>query len=298
MESPSNHKIRMTVFDWLSIQVNLHGDVLDWQLLSNGFIYEGQRIPLLGPQGIWKPARIEKYPLSITTIPESIYDDRISEENTLHYHYRGTDPNHRDNVGLREAMKDRIPLIYFHRVIKGKYLVHWPVYVTGEDRRNSLFVVQADTIIIAKAEYLNDSAVDEGRRRYITTEVIQRLHQRTFREKVLAAYREHCSICSLRHRELLDAAHIIPDKEGGDPVVQNGLSLCKLHHAAFDQNIIGVNPDYFVEVREDILKEIDGPMLKYGLQKLHFQKIILPGPSKRPNKEWLERRYEKFRRAG
>jgi len=288
----------MAIFDWLSIQVNLHGDVLDWQLLSYAFRYEDQRIPLLGPQGIWKPAIIEKYPLSITTVPESIYQDRFSEENTLHYHYRGTAPNHRDNVGLRKAMKDRIPLIYFHRVIKGKYLVHWPVYVTGEDQRNKMFIVQADSITIPGIDYISDSAEDEGRRRYITTEVIQRLHQRTFREKVLLAYREHCAICSLRHRELLDAAHIIPDKEGGEPVVQNGLSLCKLHHAAFDQNIIGINPDYFVEVREDILKEINGPMLKFGLQKLHFQKILLPGPLKRPNKDWLERRYEKFRRAG
>jgi len=287
----------MAIFEWLSIQVNLHGDVLDWQLLSNGFIYERQRVPLLGPQGIWKPAVIEKYPLSITTVPESIYEDRISEENTLYYHYRGTDPNHRDNISLREAMKDSIPLIYFRRIIKGKYYVHWPVYVIDEDRMHNIFVVQADSISISRTEYVSDSAEDEGRRRYITTEVIQRLHQRTFREKVLAAYREHCTICSLRHRELLDAAHIIPDNEGGEPVVQNGLSLCKLHHAAFDQNIISINPDYFVEVREDILNEVNGPMLKYGLQKLHFQKILLPSPSKQPNREWLEVRYRKFRKA-
>ena len=71
MESPLTHKIRMTIFDWLIIQVSLHGDVLDWNLLSKGFIYEGKRIPLLGPQGIWKPAIMDKYPLSITTVPES-----------------------------------------------------------------------------------------------------------------------------------------------------------------------------------------------------------------------------------
>jgi putative restriction endonuclease len=297
MESLLSHNIRMAIFDWLTIQVSLYGDVLEWQLLSKGYRYEGERIPLIGPQGIWKPAVMDKYPLSITTIPESIYQDRISEENTLHYHYRGSDPSHRDNIGLRESMKDRIPLIYFHRIIKGKYYVHWPVFVIGEDRVNNMFIVQADTVSIPTVEYASDSAVDEGRRRYITVEVIQRLHQCIFREKVLAAYREHCTICSLRHRELLDEAHIIPDNEGGEPVVQNGLSLCKLHHAAFDQNIIGVNPDYRVEVREDILQEIDGPMLKYGLQKLHLQKIVLPGPSKWPNREWLEIRYKKFRRV-
>jgi hypothetical protein len=36
--------------------------------------------------------------------------------------------------------------------------------------------------------------------------------------------------------ELLDAAHILPDGHPkGEPVVPNGLALCKLHHAAFDR---------------------------------------------------------------
>jgi len=46
----------------------------------------------------------------------------------------------------------------------------------------------------------------------------------------------------------------------------NGLALCKLHHAAFDANIIGVTPDLEVTVRLDVLQEIDGPMLQHGLQ--------------------------------
>jgi putative restriction endonuclease len=265
---------------------------------SNGFIYNGQRIPLLGPQGIWKPAAMERYPLSITTKPGSDYNDQVTDDSLIFYHYRGENPDHFDNRGLRDVMNDQIPLIYFHWIIKGKYLVHWPVYVTGEDRSAKMFIVKADVFSKGKIEEVADSATDDGRRRYISTQVKLRLHQQAFREKVLLAYREHCTICSLRHRELLDAEHIIEDKDGGEPVVQNGLSLCKLHHAAFDKNIIGINPDYLIEVREDILHEIDGPMLKYGLQNLHHQKIILPRPSKRPNKEWLEVRYEKFRKAG
>ena len=115
----------------------------------------------------------------------------------------------------------------------------------------------------------------------------------------MLAYQEHCAICKLKHRELLDAAHIIPDKEGGEPVVQNGLALCKIHHAAFDQNIIGITPDYQIHVRKDILEEIDGPMLKHGIQEMHGSKLILPrAESKRPKREWLEERYQSFRRIG
>ena len=98
-----------------------------------------------------------------------------------------------------------------------------------------------------------------ARRVYITAAVRQRLHQRAFRERVLEAYRHQCSFCRLRHEQLLDAAHIIGDTEPqGEPIVRNGLSLCKLHHAAFDAHFVGLRPDYVLEVRPDILRERDG----------------------------------------
>ena len=80
-------------------------------------------------------------------------------------------------------------------------------------------------------------------------------------------------------------------------IVQNGLSLCKIHHAAFDQNIIGITPDCQIHVREDILREIDGPMLKHGIQEMHGNKLILPRSfSLQPKKEWLEERFIQFKK--
>jgi putative restriction endonuclease len=103
----------------------------------------------------------------------------------------------------------------------------------------------------------------------------------------------------MQHPELPDAAHIIGDLEDiGDPIIQNSLSLCKIHHSAFDQNIIGINPDYQVKVRKDILEEIDGPMLKYSLQSLNNSSLILPGHIKDyPDKERLDYRYNHFLKA-
>ena len=123
-----------------------------------------------------------------------------------------------------------------------------------------------------------------------------RLHQRAFRERVLQAYREQCAICRLRHSELLDAAHIIPDTEPeGEPVVSNGLALCKLHHAAFDRQFLAIRPDYVIEIRRDILEESDGPMLLHGLKEMHQKKIVLPTVSEhRPNPMFLEKRYQRF----
>ena len=137
--------------------------------------------------------------------------------------------------------------------------------------------------------------VDAVRRRYATTEVVIRLHQRAFREKVILAYRENCAFCRLHHRELLDAAHILEDSRGGEPSVNNGISLCKIHHAAFDKHILGINEDYVIEVRKDILEEVDGPMLKHGLQELHQKRMVLPGSHRNyPDKRLILERYERF----
>ncbi len=116
---------------------------------------------------------------------------------------------------------------------------------------------------------------------------------------MLEAYREHCSICRLRHHELLEAAHILADSDPeGEPVVSNGLALCKLHHAAFDANILGVHPDYRVEVRFDVLEEIDGPMLKHVLQGFHGAVLLVPTQlAQKPNRLFLEERYARFKKA-
>ncbi len=108
------------------------------------------------------------------------------------------------------------------------------------------------------------------------------------------------ALCRLKHRELLDAALIIPDNmPEGKSTIENGLSLCKLHHSAYDAFIIGVTPDYIIQVRADILEEEDGPVLQHGLKGLHKSTLILPSSkSHYPSRESLEWRYSRFTRAG
>jgi putative restriction endonuclease len=290
--------IRKAVFDWLTEQVDLHGDVLPREVLAQGFEFEGTRVPLLGPQGIFKP-RVLDIPLSIATIPSGPYDDGYTPDGLLLYRYRGTDPQHPDNVGLREAMKHRKPLVYFYRVVVGKYLAVWPVFIVDDDPESLTFKVEVDDAKVTKFESTGEAVIlpaEEARRAYITATVRQRVHQRSFRERVLQAYREQCAFCQLRHGELLDAAHIIPDIEPeGEPVVSNGIALCKLHHAAFDRQFLAVRPDYVIEVRSDILQEEDGPMLLHGLKEMHQKRIVIPTASEHhPNRAFLEKRYQRF----
>jgi putative restriction endonuclease len=300
-------QIRLEIFNWLKTQIEIYNEVLPWDVLSYGFKYKNERVPLIGPQGIWKPQILSNYPISITTSPDSPYDDKFSEDgHFLSYRYRGNNPNHRDNLMMKMAMKDKVPLVYFIGLRKGRYFTVFPVNIIASDEKKLTFTIAADELeqynFPIKESFDETSKEDNGlyrKREYITVQVQQRLHQRSFRERVLMAYREQCAICRLRHSVLLDAAHIIPDSDPkGEPIISNGISLCKIHHAAFDANILGITPDYSVEIRKDILLEHDGPMLKHGLIDLHNNPLILPTKDiYKPNREYLEIRYNIFKHA-
>jgi len=298
MEDASSSTCRAAAFEWLRSQTDRAGDVLPRTLLEKGFPFREQRVRLLGPQGIFKPAQIRNYPLSITTTTKGPYTDAFSPDGTfLLYAYRGTDPSFHENRRLRDAMRDRIPLVYFHSTVPGQYLVIFPVFVVGDDPGRLMFTVAADDPLQLRRN--SDDTDDTIRRGYITRQVRQRIHQRTFRDRVLAAYEERCSICRLRHVSLLDAAHIVADADdAGEPLVRNGLSLCKLHHAAYDKAYFGIRPDYQIEVRPDILEEQDGPMLLHGLKEIHRGRIRVPRRNRDRPETWrLEQRYEEFREA-
>ncbi len=74
------------------------------------------------------------------------------------------------------------------------------------------------------------------------------------------------------------------------------MALCKIHHAAYDRNILGVRPDLVIEIRHDILHQIDGPMLRHGLQELNGLLLTVPSARRsRPDRLRLEQRYAQFR---
>lgn len=300
-----DERVRLAAFEWLARQVRIHGEFLPRELLAKGFELDGKRIPLVSPQGIFKPQILPEIPLTITTTPSGPYQDNLGDGEVFTYHYRATGPDHRDNVGLRQAMLRKRPLVYFLGIVPGKYFPIWPVYIVGDSKSERTFSVQISDRVSFRPNPPDSVGVSEPTSEYRLTKtyaiitIKQRLHQGRFRERVLRAYREQCAFCRLKHLELLDAAHIVADSDPeGEPAVTNGISLCKLHHAAFDSNIVGVRPDYVIEVRKDILDEEDGPMLKHGLVMLNNKTIILPSPSRlSPDRLLLERRYQEFRAA-
>jgi putative restriction endonuclease len=297
VEPSRDQLIRIAAFHYLDRLRATHGEVFAWRDLQKGFEFDGTRIPLIGAAGIWKPQALTE-PISITTSHRDPYGDELGPDGFLSYRYQGSEARAYDNEGLRRAMNLGLPLVYFEGVARGSYAAYWPVVIVADDPATKTFTVACEDVDLMQPG-LAPTIVDDVRRRYVTRLAMQRLHQAKFRQQVLIAYRRSCSVCHLRHEELLDAAHIVGDRhERGDPVVPNGLALCKIHHAAFDANILGVRPDYVVEIRSDVLAEIDGPMLKYGLQASHGERLLVPkSTAEQPDPERLEIRYDEFRRA-
>jgi putative restriction endonuclease len=291
-------KVRAAMFAYLDRLSAQHPEGVPSAEL-NMFRVGGQPLKLVVQPGIWKPARLAGALTIRTTYtaPNQMppYADDIAPGGLVKYAYRGTDPQHSDNRALRVAMQDQLPLAYFIGVAPAVYLPQFPVYIVDERPSEHAFLVAVD-----EAQRLIDAklvdALTPDRCSYVERLIRTRLHQPVFRARVLQAYQTRCAMCRLRHADLLDAAHIIRDAdEGGLPVVPNGLALCKIHHAAYDRNIIGVSPDLRIDVRRDILDEVDGPMLKHGIQEMAGVRLTVPRQrTAHPDRDNLNRRYQEF----
>ena len=197
-----------------------------------------------------------------------------------------------------------MPLIYFHGIAPGQYSAVAPVFVIRDDPSRRVVELQAamffgDVSDLGEqkdAELVSD---DVDMRRYATREALVRLHQQRFRSLVLSAYGGRCAVCALREAALLQAAHILDDRDPrGAAVVVNGIAMCAIHHLAYDRNLMGIDPRGVVHIAERLLHEQDGPMLRSGLQSFHGAAILQPRRrNDRPDPDRLGARYERFRAA-
>ena len=136
---------------------------------------------------------------------------------------------------------------------------------------------------------------DPIERRYAVRETRVRLHQTRFRARVLPAYANQCAICRLKETRLLDAAHIVGDSRREGPAGREQRAQpCTIHHRAFDEDLVGISPDYEVRVASRLLEEEDGPMLDL-LKKAHATMINVPKRKvMQPDRELLAVRFDAF----
>ena len=293
MDSEVEKALRLRVLHWVRERAEANGGFLHRDELLD-FHIDGQKLPVIDySRGIRNPAAFSST-LSIVSAANGPYDDTESDDGLLHYAYRDGDPWTGDNRKLRNALQTGMPLILFRKEVKNIYTPVLPVYVVDDEPENRQFIIALDESFTFIPDVRD---LTRPQRDYAVRLAKQRLHQPAFRTRVLVAYETQCAVCQLKHGSLLDAAHIVPDShEHGTPTVDNGLALCKIHHAAYDQNMMGVTPDYEIRIDVRLLAEIDGPMLKHGLQEMHGRRITVPRrKGDHPNRDHLAWRYEQFR---
>jgi putative restriction endonuclease len=289
--------LRQACFLWLEVLRARWGDDIPYKGgLDEGFPYEGVRVPFLSPQkGIFR-AKAQSGPaaLSINTSSKSPYTDEETDLGFL-YAYRAGNVDQPDNRALRAAYELAVPIVYYIATRPGWYRALSPAYVTHDDPSSRRVLVDPGRFVGPADEPAPVPIGDEVERKYAVRAAKVRLHQGRFRGLVLPAYRDRCAICRLKEIRLLDAAHITADSEtAGAAAIQNGLSLCTIHHRAFDQQLVGVTPDYVVRVSPRLLDEQDGPMLDL-LKQFHGESLTLPVRSvHRPAKDRLAERYAAF----
>jgi putative restriction endonuclease len=278
----------------------IYDDLVPLAQLRAGFRFGGARVSFGSFQRGIHRGREQRGPaaLTLTTSFKDPYADTFDEAGALFtYAYRAGAIDQPDNCALRAAYELQTPLVYFRALARGQYLVVAPMFVTADDPVARVVVLEPGLPI----QDMQPGGLVSGAdvRAYATRDARIRLHQQRFKLDVMRAYQGRCAICSLRERALVQAAHIVPDADpAGIAAVVNGLALCAIHHLAFDRNLLGIDPGGVVHIADRLLREVDGPMLKTGLQGFHGQGIALPRRSAdRPDPQRLESRFERFLHA-
>jgi putative restriction endonuclease len=282
-----------------------YDDLVPITALREGFQFGGTQISFGSFfKGIHRPAAMRgPAALTLTTAARvsgkrPAYDDELDPDaGAVVYHYRAGDIDQPDNRALRAAHEQQVPLIYFHGVTPGQYLVVAPVFVVADDLVARQVLVQVGLPVADMGPEGPVSGTDV--RAYALREVRHRLHQQHFRLNVLQAYAHRCAICALRERALVQAAHILEDATPeGIAAVVNGLALCAIHHLAYDRNLLGIDPGGVVHIARRLRDEHDGPMLRTGLQGFHGEAIQLPRRrDDRPDPERLALRFARLEGA-
>jgi putative restriction endonuclease len=293
--------VRSACFAALDVLQAQHGPELPYSVLAAGFNFRGRKVAFFNRAfGIYRAA-VQRGPaaLSISSaFAQKRYQDIGTPDGVLYRYQDGPIDNH-FNTWLRQAHVLEVPLVYFIGTRPNAYRPEYPAYVERDypaDRSVEVsFGEMRGPFDEREAIHIDDPI----ERRYVVRRVKQRIHQAQFRGAVLPAYRDRCAICTLKEIRLLDAAHIVADVEDlGQPLISNGLSLCSIHHRAFDQDLVGISPDRDVRVSQRLLEDDDGPMLDL-LKGFHGQPLVLPTRRTwQPDRDRLAARFERFLASG
>ncbi|HEV7821645.1 MAG TPA: HNH endonuclease, partial [Burkholderiales bacterium] len=269
-----------------------------------GFSFEGRRVALIhSRRAICKPSQMREL-LSIKTAfpivdgkvwyddPRAAHADIYAEDISIDCTFSLGDSDAAQVELLHDAIRNRVPIIYFLAASPRRYQAIFPTYVMEWDaaaRRAKLAFGFSGRNELGLSESIADRRVALGA-------VKRRLYQASFREAVITAYKGRCAISGLAEPQLLDVAHITAndDVAPGRPVVTNGIPLSRTLRAAFDSHLIGIDTSLRVHVSDRKMAK-EGVQITQALERLNHARLHLPDRHiDRPDRDRIATRFEDF----
>lgn len=148
-------------------------------------------------------------------------------------------------------------------------------YVLNSESLHKFGRATVELSLLNNLESVSDSniaTVTDQKRRAVVGQIVRRYRAADFRKRVLGAYEHRCAMCGVQ-LELIDAAHIIPvAAPTSTDETKNGIALCKLHHEAYDRNLISFDQNYKIEVSPVQTARLAASKLSGGLK--NFEKSL------------------------
>ncbi len=209
--------VRLAAIDHLQALQIRYDDMIPRREILKNLLVDDRSYALFNPQaGIHRP-RLFRGPAALTIVTAAPhpsrpppYEDAFDQAaGTIVYSYRAGSIDSPDNRALRAAYAEQAPLIYLMGIAPSVYALSAPVFVVQDmpEQRSVLMQIGSRATDLTPEGLRSDIDV----RRYALGEARYRLHQHQFRFSVLAAYQQRCTICALKERSLLQAAHIVDD---------------------------------------------------------------------------------------
>lgn len=160
---------------------------------------------------------------------------QVKEETLKRAHQKAFSVSQRQNGELAVAFRPELLVDY---ILNSRALHQQGITATDLSLLNDLDSVQPGDL----------ANVSTTERKLIITTITKRYRAVDFRARVLGAYQHQCAVCGVQLK-LVDAAHIVPvASDLSTDETMNGIALCKLHHFAYDRNLISFDVDYSIEV--------------------------------------------------
>ena len=288
---PKEFKLRETI--WKNLKFNNDNFVLYKDLKSkpNGIVgtQRGISAPIIRGLG----ERVAKTLLSTG----NIYKDQTDGDYIL-YDFPDTKNKQMDEneiYSMQNAMIYGLPLfVVFGNKSDGKERRIMVGIVTGIDEESKTFLIKLSKdfpnnlfqpTINPTEKKLDDFYLRDKNTNSSKQQVKTRPNQAKFHFDVISLYGMKCAVCGIKHKPVIEAAHIFPKANNGSDHPGNGIPLCANHHALFD------NYWFTINTKMDII-----PADGLTLSDLQISCKDIKGIRNRPNEVALAERYKLFQK--